>query len=71
MRDLDRTGAAARAPAFFLGLAAACVGAPAAAAPQGVTAAGYTVMHTFQKPDGFGVFAELAQGADGTIYGTG
>jgi uncharacterized repeat protein (TIGR03803 family) len=55
-----------------IGVAAlAAFAASAGAAPPPVTAAGYVVMHQFQKPDGFGVFGELVQASDGTLYGTG
>lgn len=65
MRDMNMSGGRWRTPAAVLALAACVANAGA------VTAAGYAVMHRFQKPDGFGVYGELVQASDGTFYGTG
>ena len=70
MGGLDNSGARRRAHGLFAGLVAACV-ANAEAAGTPVTAAGYVVLHQFQKPDGYGAYPELVQAADGTLYGTG
>ncbi len=50
-------------------LAAVHVGTPAQSVPP-VPAAGYTVLHQFQKTDGSAPYGELVQSRDGTFYGT-
>jgi uncharacterized repeat protein (TIGR03803 family) len=65
MSGFDKGRALWRACTVTLALAAGAADAGA------VTAAGYAVMHTFQKTDGFGVHGELVQTADGTLFGTG
>ena len=66
---IDHDARRRRAAVACAGLAALLATAGAAEPP--VTAAGYVVLHQFEKPDGFGPFAELVQAADGTLYGTG